>query len=165
MKRIASLLLIGAFGINSAHVTAVLSTEAGSFPLSEHGPSGTPTKVTGRNSASAAMSGRVTKADALEACERNLYGSSPIKIRACVKDELSSVPTNVRATANCPAYVIHTARGDRMTLVGYSDGAGVWKMEDGKLLEDSGLPPAVGRVADAQFKILCPAFAGNLPKP
>jgi hypothetical protein len=171
VKQLRRLLLIGAFAINGVHATAALSAEAGSFPLSEHGASGTLTSVTGKDSPDAIMKGRVTEADAVEACERNHLVDNSAKakaaVRACIKAELASSDRNVRATANCPTFTIHTARGDSMTLVGYYDeansGDGKWKMENGKLIEQSNLPPAVGRIADSQFKIMCPSFFGKKP--
>ena len=151
----------------SAPTTAQTFT-AGSMPIHPVQVNATLTSLTGADTAQAAMSGRVTQADAQEFCARDPNGDSArTSVGECVTSTLASETaegaTGVHtASADCAAGTLTSSDWGDFRLTGTedrytsgqlypiflnSDGAQVTGNADG------------GSSANALFTVLCPARA------
>lgn len=139
--------------------TATASFEAGSFNLSSHGYSATITSLTGPDTPNAMMTGKVTRADAEEECQRNSPNGEGLKPKAmerCVSATISKErSTEYVAKANCSSRTIIPHFGGTFTVVAVSD-IGTARILD-RQKQDIGSATASGApTIQEQFEKLCP---------
>ncbi|TXN80042.1 hypothetical protein FV234_18320 [Methylobacterium sp. WL8] len=134
--------------------------------LSSHGYSATITSLTGADTNSASMTGRVTREDAKEECERNSSngeGLKPKALRACVEGTMKvEVGKSYGATADCAARSINASFGGRFMV--QSDGAGSVRILDSKRQDLGGSTASGAPSIEDQFGKLCPATFERLKR-
>ena len=133
---------------------------SGSYPLAScKAWNGTVTAISGQNSASASMSGIVTKADVQEYCERDPGGETKqyggkLTVSQCVNNYLRTAKYDKYFTqANCLTGVLQFFNGQRITNIKFPLSINADKSCA------SGNPPII-----QQFQMLCPLSAkkGNV---
>ncbi|CAO4135137.1 hypothetical protein [Methylorubrum extorquens] len=147
--------------------TATASFEAGSFNLSSHGYSATITSLTGPDTPNATMTGRVTRADAEEECQRNSTNGDGLKPKAlerCVSATISTERSKEYvAKANCSSRTIIPHFGGTFTVAAVSD-IGTARILD-RQKQDIGSATASGApTIQEQFEKLCPVAFKRLRK-
>jgi len=152
---------------DSGSSNAAQSFEAGSFSLSSHGYSATITALTGPDTSDARMTGKVTRADAEEECERNSPGGEGLKPKAlqkCVAGTMAKENSKEYvATANCQNRTVHPHFGETFRISGV-DSTGIARILDSRK-QDIGSATASGAPSiQDQFEKLCPATFRRLKR-
>ena len=148
--------------------TATRAFQAGSMPIHPVQVNATLTSLTGVDTAQAAMSGRVTQADAQEFCERDPNGDSArSSVDECVSSTLASETAEDAtgahtASADCVAGTLSSSDWGDFRLTGtedrYESGQlyPVFVNSDGAQVTGNG---DGGSSAGSLFTVLCPARA------
>lgn len=143
------------------------SFETGSFMLSSHGYSATITSLSGADTTNATMTGRVTREDAKEECERNSPGGEGLKPKAMTKCVAATMKVEVgktyTATADCKSRTIVASFGGRFKIVG-ADEYGSARILDSKGQELGGTTASGAPSIGSQFERVCPVTFERLKR-
>ncbi|WP_146221817.1 hypothetical protein [Methylobacterium sp. B4] len=142
-----------------ASTKAPTSFEAGSFSLSSHGYSATIVSLTDPDTTNAMMTGKVTRADAEESCQRNSTngdGLKPKALKKCIDSAMAEEGSKSYVSkANCASRTIIPHFGGRYTVVSVTSTGSASILNSRR--EDIGSVTATGGPSiQDQFEKLCP---------
>ncbi len=144
---------------SDASIKTLKSFESGSFSLSSHGYSATIVTLADPDTSNATMTGKVTRADAEESCQRNSTngeGLKPKALKKCIDETMTIEGSKTYVSkANCTSRTITPHFGGMYTIVAVTSTGSARILNSRR--EDVGSVTATGGPSiQEQFERLCP---------
>lgn len=138
----------------SAPMPTVKGGHVNGFPLGHRSPGAFLATIEHTDTPAAIMTGRVTRASALEFCTN---ASTP-EVESCIAEQIANTPGELIASANCQTHEILTSGG-----LPFRREQGGWRNDrTGEVVADDDSPASGILVIQTQFETLCPKAARAL---